>query len=77
MIIMQQTTYAEANHQPSSALAMPVQAPPIDRSGTAAAHAANAAPGVEANSIVPTLPALARFLDIDIDTPWGHGGIHI
>jgi hypothetical protein len=66
--MMEWTTRDEARRRPGSTLNMPPQAPPVHRTEPAAAHASDAAPGVEA----------ARFIDIDVEIPGlGKGGIHI
>lgn len=65
--MLEWTTRDEARHRSGSTLNMPPQAPPVDRTESAAAHVSDAAPGVE-----------ARFIDIDVDIPGlGKGGIHI
>lgn len=64
----------EAGCRPAG-LSMPVQAPPVCRSAAGTAGAGGAVSGVEASGLSPI--DIARFLDIDIDTPFGHGGLHI
>ena len=53
MIMKQQNRREETTCRPGTALHMPQQTPPVDRSQTAAAGAAGTTPGTEANIVAP------------------------